>query len=89
MKISISVIDCKISTVSLTHVPFQITITPGFSFFKINCNLAIAESFACKNILSKLVGFHNSSNITILQPALNQGSIANIFLPYSGFVINK
>jgi hypothetical protein len=63
--------------------------THGFSFLIIVFNFSTAESFACKNILSNNKGLPSSSNTTILQPALNHGSIANIFLPYSGLVISK
>jgi len=84
-----SVISCKISTVSLTQVPFHITITQGFSFEIIFFNLETVSNFLCKNILSNKTGSQSSFNIAILQPALNHGSIAKIFFPYSGFVIKR
>jgi hypothetical protein len=55
----------------------------------IDFSFIFVSQVLCKNTLSKITGFHNSSNITILQPALYPGSIANIFLPYSGLVISK
>jgi len=42
-----------------------------------------------KNILSNNTGFHKSSSIAILQPALYPGSIAKIFFWYSGLVISS